>query len=435
VSRFVLFLCAALLLEPRSVMAQSLSGPLGGVFGGGDGGAERDRLDVTAAVSSAIDSEVPPEFRSRARERGPQSGGSSAMLMATAEYEHTRRRMKIAANAHTSARYFQQLDLFSAMGQSVGLGSTVNLPRRATVEVSQTLDYSPSYLFRLFPAVAAPAVGDVLPAAPDYRTDTIKSYAYATKATLAAGNARSNRVSVTAERNRTDFRGINVRPDLNIVSGSAKWSHGIGRTGNVSTEYEYRQGEFGDRGPATDQRITFAADYAPALSVTRRAHFGFGLGVSRLGVAAPVSSDVRPPKQYRVEGDLSASYLFFRSWSLGGSYRRGLQYVAVLQEPVFRDAAGLELSGLVSRRLDLTASAGYVLGQTALSRATDRLASYTGNVRARYGVTRSVAIYGEYLYYHYDLHGQVRLAPDLPQVFEQQGVRLGVMLWARPVGR
>jgi hypothetical protein len=357
------------------------------------------------------------------------------MLVATAKYEHNRRRAKIAGNVYSSFRYFPQLDLLSASGQSAGLGSTVNLPRRATVEVSQTIDYSPSYLFRLFPSLAPPAVGDVLPAAPDYRTDEIQSYSYDTRATLTAGSPRSNRVSVTAEHNHTDFRARIVRPDVDISAASAKWSRGIGRTGAFSSEYEYRQGKFGYRGPATDQRIKFGADYAPALSVTRRAHFGFGLGVSRMDYSVPVAPDVSPQSRYRAEADLSASYLFFRTWSFGGSYRRGVQYVPVLREPVFKDAARLELGGLVNRHLDVTASAGYVLGQSALSRTTDRLSSYTGDVRARHTVTQVFAVYAEYFYYHYNLHGQAALAPDLPNALEQHGVRFGLMLWARPLSR
>ena len=73
----------------------------------------------------------------------------------------------------------------------------------------------------------------------------------------------------------------------------------------------------------------------------------------------------------------------------------------------------------------------------AWSRKRAHTAGFRDNAgeRGRYSVARSVALYVEYLYYYYNLHGQTALAPDLPSVFEQHGVRVGLMLWARPVGR
>ena len=67
-----------------------------------------------------------------------------------------------------------------------------------------------------------------------------------------------------------------------------------------------------------------------------------------------------------MEGEATAEYPFLRSWSVGGSYRRGLEYIAVLREPVFADAARFELQGLVNQRVDVSASGGYVVGESVL---------------------------------------------------------------------
>ena len=120
---------------------------------------------------------------------------------------------------------------------------------------------------------------------------------------------------------------------------------------------------------------------------------------------------------------------------MGGSYRRGLEYVAVLLEPVFNDAARLTVRGLITERVDFSASAGYVVGASVLQGNNSRFDTYTGTVRGRYSVNRSFALYAEYLYYYYNLHGQAALAPGLPSVFEQHGIRLGLMVWTRPVSR
>ena len=435
-TRAVLVVGVALFLWPQLVLGQGVDAPRGGVFGGGPatttGGS---RLDVTATVSQALDSETLPELQSRIQQGDPQSGGYSSMLIASANYERLRRRTQVAGTAFSAFRYYQRLDQVSSVTHSAGLGGTVRLSSRSTLEMNQTAAYSPSYLYQLFPSVAPPAVGDAIPAAPDYRVDQTQSYSYNSTATFAVGRARGHRASLTAERTSTDFRGGSDRPDLDVVAGRAKWSHGVGRTGAFSAEYEYREGEFGFGGTGTEQRLRMGGEYSPALSVSRRAHFRFSLAPSSLHIPESATNAETTGTVYKLEGDVSAEYPFLRSWALGGGYRRGLEYIPVLHEPVFNDSARVELRGLVSRRLDVSAAAGYAVGQSALNRTNKPFDTYTGTIRARYGVARSFALYAEWLYYYYNLHGQAALAPDLPSTFQQHGLRVGLMLWARPVDR
>ena len=67
--------------------------------------------------------------------------------------------------------------------------------------------------------------------------------------------------------------------------------------------------------------------------------------------------------------------------------------------------------------------------------SAQRLETYTGQVKIRYGLKRSVALYSEYLYYYYDQRGQDQLVRGLPAVFEQHGVRVGVSLFIEALGR
>ena len=67
--------------------------------------------------------------------------------------------------------------------------------------------------------------------------------------------------------------------------------------------------------------------------------------------------------------------------------------------------------------------------------ASRNFETYTGEVKLRYALKRSFALYTAYLYYHYDLRGQALLAPDLPSVFEQHGARVGFMLFLEALGR
>ena len=425
-----------MLLASRPILAQTISSaPQGGVFGGGSSGS-RSHLDLTMTLIEARDSAPPAEFQTLVPQGGLPTGGYSSMLVASADYGRSRRRAQVAGSAVSALRYYQQLDRISAVSHSAALGATVQLPKSASLQVNQTAAYSPSYFFQLFPAVAPIDLGEAVSPAQDYRVDEERSYSYATRAAVTAGSSRGSRVSMSIERSQTDFRKEGTaRPRVDVLTGRARWSNGIGRTGALSAEYEYRAGEFGYGGKTREQRVRIGAEYAPALSVSRRTVFRFSFAPSALEVPASVLNNLPSATLYRLEGEASVTYPFRPGWSAGGSYRRGVEYIAVLLEPVFSDAARIELTGLVSRRLDLSASAGFVVGQPALTRDTPSFDTYTGTTRARYAVSRSVAIYGEYLYYYYDLSRQAALAPDLPKVFEQHGVRVGVMLWTRPVGR
>ena len=70
-----------------------------------------------------------------------------------------------------------------------------------------------------------------------------------------------------------------------------------------------------------------------------------------------------------------------------------------------------------------------------ISRTTQNLSTYTGEARIRYALTRTFALYSEYLYYYYDLGGQAHLAPGLPSVYKQHGIRVGFMVFGQPLGR
>jgi hypothetical protein len=425
------------MIMPAGVLAQT-SGTAprgGGAFGATTDSSSSDRLDVNVSIIEALDTEAAPELRARIRQDALQSGGASSMLTAGMDYERRRRRLDVASQITTALQYYPQLDRVDALTHGAAVGATVRLPARATLDVTQTASYSPSYFYRLFPPVGQPGIGDSPVAAPDYRVDESRSFANSTLATIAKGNPRASRVSASIERQAANFQNRSER-DLSTLAFRTSFAHGLGRTASVSVEYEHRAGKFGYGGDAREQRLRMGGGFSPALSTSRRAQLR--ASVSRALVefdADPAAPQATLSRRYRMEAEVSGDYPFLRSWTVGGRYNRGTEYLALFREPLLRDAGRIELAGLASRRLDITASAGYVSGGSFLRPDDDRLASYTGSVRGRYALSRWMAIYGEYLYYHYDLHGQTTLAPDLPAVFEQRGLRVGLTLWARPVGR
>ena len=65
---------------------------------------------------------------------------------------------------------------------------------------------------------------------------------------------------------------------------------------------------------------------------------------------------------FRTQGQASVDYYFRRTWRASGRVERGLEYIAGLAAPVFADSGHFGIEGLLTRRIDLLATAGYATG-------------------------------------------------------------------------
>jgi hypothetical protein len=129
----------------------------------------------------------------------------------------------------------------------------------------------------------------------------------------------------------------------------------------------------------------------------------------------------------RLSGNHMISYDFGRTWQARLTYRRGVEYAAGISQPVLADGFSAVVEGLVTRRLDVVVSAGYSSGKSALN-IESFFDTYAGNARLRYALVPSLAAYVEYLYYFYDSHGSIPLAPGLPLGLERNGIRAGLTM-------
>ena len=425
---------------PAASQGTAARRPAGGLFGatradhGGPG-----KLNFTFELAESVDGALPPEIGVRVA-RGLQDGGLSTWLAASSDYARNGRRLQLAANASTAFRYYRRHDRIDALSHSAGLGASLRLPKQGNLRVESTAAYSPSYLFQLFPSAESPALGASIPAQPDYQINGTDSYTYRTAIAVAFGSQRGTQVTTSGAFARTDFQDQTAaRRDLEIYETGARISHSLSRTGRLSVEYRHRSGEFGYGGLTNEHRVTIGTEYSPALSPTRRAIVRFNLSPATLSIpeaaVAAIAAGETNGRLNRMLAEASVSYPFRPNWRTTGSVRRSVEYLAVLGQPVLADGARAEVVGLISRRADLSVSAGYASAASILSRNRETLDTYTGEARIRYALKRSVALYSEYLYYYYDLRGQTGLAPDLPNVFTQHSVRAGLTLFIDALGR
>jgi hypothetical protein len=403
----------------------------GGLFGATrDDTADRDRLNVGMMLGAAFDTELPPLLLAQTSQVTPQSGGFSTLASGTAQYAHTRRRAQIAATAKTSFRYFGNVDRLDALGHSAGIGADIRLTRLTNLRINQSAAYTPSYLYDLIPASAPPELGDTIETAPDFHIVQDDSYSYRSAFTLSVGGTgRGPSVQVGGGYERTRYAGERTdRTRLTSYNGHATFTQHLRRNLGLSADYEYRTGDYGI-GLSNEHRIAVGIDYTRRLSSSRHANFRFNVGRSVLDTPVTTADGEILDRLDRMGADLNVTYELKRGWGVGGSVRRSIEYTPLFREPLLSDGASVSLTGLLTRRVDVTATAGYAKGGSAVNEL-NTLKTYTGNVMARFALRRWVAFYGEYVYFYYDLQRRELLNPNLPAVYEQHGVRFGLTLWA-----
>jgi hypothetical protein len=277
-----------------------------------------------------------------------------------------------------------------------------------------------------------------IPSNPEYRIDQHTSLTYVTLIGLEFGSATGTQITTSGEYRVTDYETGSVRSGLETRSVGATVSHALSRSASFSVGYHYGSGEFGFDGPSHEHRTAVGISYSPPLSRTRRLDIHLNANPSWLQVPAPAVDPAVTTIDtylYRMQGDVGISYPFMPNWRVAATYHRGVEYLAGLDQPLLSDGTRAELTGLIARRVDLAASFGLATATSAVFGATGTLDTYTGTVKVRYALKRSLAVYSEYLYYYYDQGGQSSLVPDLPAVFKQHGIRVGLTLFIEALDR
>ena len=422
----VTLLCVAVF----AVGAECAHAQTGGLFGATRSDvADRNRLNVTFSASEGYDSDVPQEVFIGTGQ-GNQSGGRSTLLSTSAEYANVGRRLGVAASVQSSIRYYEHTRNAALVSHSGTVGGNVTFSRTTALRVDQTILYSPSYLYQLFPGTTPPDLGEVVVAPPELILQENGSYQYRTSAQFTAGSERGHQVLVHSNYERTD--GQNSGPDLRDLTTfdlGGTYSRGLGRHGSVFGGYELRSGEY-STGTTTEHILNVGGAYTFVLSSRRRLGFRGQLGPSFVDLPQYDLPGLASGGAFHLQGDGTINYQFGRSWSLGASYRRGVDYNAVVIEPIFTDSASINLSGLITRRIDVNTSVGLADGKTLVTEGLRHIETYMAQARVRVALTRWLAAFGEYVYYSHDVGGEVAIPGALTHQYEQQGFRVGATVWA-----
>jgi hypothetical protein len=433
--RLIVLIIAVLLsgATPASPQPTGLVRIPPGVFGGSSDRPMRHKLDFSVSLIEAKDSEPAVDLRD-VLPPDTVLGGYSTMFVGNVEYRWQGPRVQVGAVGESALRYYSQVQAVKNVSHTAGVGLSAHLGERTMIMANQTAVYTPSYLYGLFLGDSVSKPGVAVPAAPDYAIRDADSYSYGTTLTLTQGLTRRSRLSATGTFDYTNFvHQTASQPNLRSQGMHGEFSRNLARHTAVRIGYGYRNGAFGYGDvSATEHVLGAGVEHTRVLSATRRMVFEFNVSSSSLSVPASnpgSASGSLSGNLYRLSADAGLGWQFSTAWQAHGRFRRGLEFVAGLSEPVYVDGFAAELAGLVTPRLDVVASGRYSSGKSALYREALTFDTYGAELQIRYALMRGLAVYGEYLYYFYDFTGNARLAPGIPPGLERNGIRAGLTLW------
>ena len=425
---------AVLLGAPSGVFAQGGSTmPYQGIF---SNNRETDpnihhRLDVTFSVGAGYDDDVLPALTGGIDPTAKPFNGYNTTYTGSAQYAWQGRKMQAGLTATSALRQYTEFDDYT-MTHAVGAGFAMQFARRTTLFVNQSVNYSPPYLFGLFPTVGTTSPGDVIAGGPNYVLDDTESLSYESIVTVEHGLTRKGTISVSGDYRYTDFldnsRG---RPDVNSSGLRSFYSYAFGRNTAFTVGYHYRSGElgFGTTAVSSEQGVDFGLEYSRRLSPTRRATLNFSVGSSTMDLPNVPAAGIVEGRQSEVSAEAALNYQFSRTWMLRGAYRRGAEFVAELSYPVFVDGVTATVTGDMGRRVHFSSAAAYSSGQGLQPGTNQDLVTYTGDVRLSFDLVRRISSFVEYLYYSYDFSQNPLLTPGLVNRVERNGARAGLSVW------
>ena len=247
---------------------------------------------------------------------------------------------------------------------AIQLNLNSHVGRRSALSLSEGASYAPAFLSAF--SSNPPVVSDLASSLTlNNAVETERSYSSATALGLSHNMTERTSVSLDSDFRYTTYRGdVPGYVDTRFFNVGGRVSHGLSRNLQFHAGYRFGEGEQVFSQNTAEHSVDIGFAYARPLSRTRRSTISLTLGPTIVNGPVLGASLTAKGQQFQMTGTASLNHQVSRTWSLLGSYQRGLSYVQGLSRPVFTDTASAGTSGFLSRRADLSLTA-VVLDWTA----------------------------------------------------------------------
>jgi hypothetical protein len=416
--------------QPQVNAAGQASGrPFRGLFGGPAPNRDGRSLVFNGSVFGAYDDNVLAGDNQRGAVtssdelRGYYSGATAGLQFSQSGTDQT-----FALGAGVAGRYYPNFNRFSPVYHESAAYST-RLGRRIEFNASQQFLYTPNYRFSLFPGATSDDAPDEGIDA-DTQFDLYQRTAYRHSGSVAISRHLSQASQISADYaiRYVDFTD-DAFNDFVYQTAGATYSRELTQHATMVLGYHYRHADYRAGGLPSPEvhNIDAGVNYSRSLSLTRRTTFGFTTGSTIVNSRTFEDGALTDRSRVRIRaiGSAHLERELGRTWTARLSYRRGLNFREGFDEPFYTDAASVGIGGLLSRRVQASASAG-VAHSNLVSGGGRGYNAVTGQAGLQYAFTRVLAAYASYYYYQYRFRGDIALDPRLASAAHRNGVRVGL---------
>ena len=408
-----------------SAQTSSASRPYRGLFASGPADATQT-LSVSGSIAGGYDTSILADLRGgnsvgEASEPGVVTNASAGLLYSLQGDAFT-----LSASTGTSIRYYPSLGSQTISGLQGGLSFTVPLGRKASFSAGASAAHQPYSYAALFPV---PAEGRVVEApTPDLDTAASPTSYLSYQGNAGMSYQLTSRTSLSGGINyRAAESGLADLGDFTRRSAGAGISHSIGRGLAVRLGYSYGIARYGTSRTIETHGLDIGVDYNRALSISRHTTLSFSTGST-----ATSSAETR---QFRFNGGARLHHEIGRSWNAWLAYGRQVLVHETWTEPVMADAMTAGLGGLITRRLQFSATAQGGLGTIGAAANAPGFDSLAGRATLSMAITRFMNLGVAYSYYHHRFDSHAVVPTNIRASMDRHSVSASVNLWAPLVTR
>jgi hypothetical protein len=396
------------------------------VFGGGVSDTEQ-LLTLGANIGGGFDSSLltatsPTAGDASAVQRTQSSFAQGSVNL---DYSLNRRSIGFTASGGTAASYYPVIKYRPVAARHyVNAGGSYQMSTRASVTGRYSLDFRP---FQPLTVLPGPVVGDAALGPTNLFDNAFggESESFRSESVNAAFTyGLSHRVDLSGSYGFWRSRSSAAAYNYGTHQAGARATFGLTR--NLGVYGGYR---FGWSNPDLvttlpgyeTHNIDFGLTFSKPLSLTRKTTLSFGTGTS--GVTDGHTST------YTITGNVRLNHEIGRSWHASAGYMRDAQFDQTFQQPVFSDALGADIGGMITRRLRFDAGGGTSFGRVGFSGVSNGYRTYFLTSGLGMAITRYLSGGARYTFSRYWFDANVPIPVALLYQTNRHGVSAYLSTW------
>jgi hypothetical protein len=417
--------------QPPDERIVSSRRPFRGLFHVGARPPGREQsLILTASAYGGYDDNVIFDQPGGSIEPGRQIGGGIVGTEGGLRYTKNDGRLFFNANLDGGVRYVPNRSSLTAASYGAGAGLSYQLTRRTTFHVAQNVEFEPFYQFAPFAAFPDESLGTEMPSNLDFTVLKRSSVLLGTEADLE--QQLSRRSTVTLSYDFFDQRFAHgATPgevtDVRSQGGSIRFHRSLSRYLGFHLGYEYRHFRYPFAAGQTAQNfdghnIDAGVDYTRTLAFSRQTAFSFSTGSTIFKISGQTF--------YEATGRADLAHRFDRrgNWQGRVAYNRDVTFIPGFRTPFFADAVTAELQAILGRRLQISATGGYLKGQLGLVTYSPDVTTGTAGITTTYALTDYLGVIADYNYYNYNFASAALLPAGFRPYLNRNSARVGLNL-------